>query len=107
MPGLATKEKVSVKNQKAIETYVNDLMDAFGRVDKAMHGQEGSEYSEESATIDATLITLSQACGIEGPAVEAPATNTVPNETSTIDPLGEATSAPAEGTKITPEPKSE
>ncbi len=107
MPELAMKEKVSAENQVAIEKAVNSLMDAFGRVDKTMHGQEGSTYSEESATIDATLITLSQACGIESAAVEAPQTTTVPNETSTTDPPVEATPAPAAESEITPKPKSE
>jgi len=107
MPELAKTEKVSAKDQAAIEKAVNSLMDAFGRVDKTMHGQEGSTYSEESATIDATLITLSQACGIESAAVEAPATNTVPDETSATDPPVEATPAPAAESEITPEPKSE
>ena len=105
IPELAKKEKVSAENQAAIEKDVNSLMDAFGRVDKTMHGQEGSTYSEESATIDATLITLSQACGIETADAEAPSTNTVPNETSTTEPPVEATPAPTAESEITPKPK--
>ena len=89
IPELAKKEKVSAENQAAIEKAANSLMDAFGRVDKTMHGQEGSAYSEESATIDATLVTLSQACGIASTAVETPSTNTVPNEASTTEPKSE------------------
>ena len=107
IPELAKKEKVSAENQASIEKAVNSLMDAFGRVDKTMHGQEGSKYNEESATIDATLVTLSQACAIESTAVEAPSTNSVPNETSTSDPAVEATPAPAAASEISPEPKSE
>lgn len=64
IPELAKKEKISTENQSAIETAVNTLMDAFGNVDKTMHGQEGSTYNEESATIDTTLTALSSACGI-------------------------------------------
>ncbi len=80
IPELAKKEKVSAENQAAIETAANTLMDAFGNVDKTMHGQEGSTYTEESATIDSTLTALSAACGIgSAPAEdvknqEAPAT---------------------------------
>lgn len=72
IPELAKKEKVSADNQAAIETAVNTLMDAFGNVDKTMHGQEGSTYSEESATIDSTLNALTAACEIgSAPAVDA------------------------------------
>ena len=72
IPELAKKEKVSADNQAAIETAVNTLMDAFGNVDKTMHGQEGSTYSEESATIDTTLTALSAACAADSaPAADA------------------------------------
>ena len=41
-------------------------------VDKTMHGQEGSTYSEESATIDSTLNALSAACAADSaPAADA------------------------------------
>jgi hypothetical protein len=76
IPELAKKENVTAENQAAIEKSVNDLMDAFGRVDKTMHGQEGSTYAEESATIDAALEALSQACGLASVTGEAPAEET-------------------------------
>ena len=44
------------------------LMDAFGRVDKTMHGQEGSTYAEESTTIDTALTALMTACKPGAPA---------------------------------------
>lgn len=105
IPELAKKEKVSVKDQNAIEKAVNDLMDAFGRVDKTMHGQEGSTYSEESATIDAAVEALSQACGLssakvesaaevtpagDAPATETPATETPASVESTPAPAADA-----------------
>ena len=72
VPELAKKEKVSAENQAAIETAVNTLMDAFGNVDKTMHGQEGSTYTEESAMIDTTLTALSAACAVgSAPAADA------------------------------------
>ncbi len=82
IPELAKKEGVSAENQTAIETGVNSLMDAFGSVDKKMHGQEGSTYAEQSAAIDAALLALAAACGGD----------TVP---VTADPAAESTSAPA------------
>ena len=78
IPELAKKEKVSAANQAAIETAVNALMDAFGNVDKTMHGQEGSTYAEESATIDSTLTALSDACAVDS----APAANSTSEESS-------------------------
>ena len=77
IPELAKKENVTAENQTAIETAVNDLMDAFGRVDKTMHGQEGSTYAEESATIDTTLTALSAACAVDS----APAADVKGEET--------------------------
>lgn len=95
IPELAKKENAAAENQAAIEKSVNDLMDAFGRVDKTMHGQEGSTYSEESATIDAALEALSQACGlssskVEAPAVEAPAAETPASVEETTAPAADA-----------------
>lgn len=112
IPELAKKGITSAENQAAIEKSVNDLMDAFGRVDKTMHGQEGSTYAEESKTIDAAIEALSQACGVASatgaaPAVETPATGTPAGdspasetpatETPASDPAApvEETSAPA------------
>lgn len=82
-PELARKEKVSAENQAAIESAVNTLMDAFGAVDKTMHGQEGSTYSEESEKIDAAMSALKTACtpAAEAPATETPATETPATET--------------------------
>jgi hypothetical protein len=94
-PELARKEKVSAENQAAIETAVNTLMDAFGAVDKTMHGQEGSTYSEESEKIDAAMLALKTACTpvTETPATEAPATEAPATEApATEEP---ATEAPA------------
>ena len=95
IPELAKKENAAAENRAAIEKSVNDLMDAFGRVDKTMHGQEGSTYSEESATIDAALEALSQACGlasskVEAPAVEAPVAETPASVEETPAPAADA-----------------
>lgn len=64
IPELAKKQGVSAESQSAIEAEVNTLMDAFGNVDKTLHGQEGSTYEEESETIDAAITALCSACGI-------------------------------------------
>ena len=64
IPELAKRKPVSAEDQATIEAEVNALMDAFGEVDKTLHGQEGSTYDEESAAIDAALESLAQACGM-------------------------------------------
>lgn len=75
IPDLSMKEKVSAESRIIIQSSVNTLMDAFGRVDKTMHGQEGSTYSEESATIDAALTTLIAA---SDPAATSPESGVAP-----------------------------
>lgn len=70
IPKLSAQEKVDAEQQAVIETQVNTLMDAFGRVDKTMHGQEGSTYAEESATIDNALSALGVACTSGKPSTE-------------------------------------
>ena len=58
IPELTKKENIDSEKQASIQKAVDTLMDAFGRVDKTMHGQEGSTYAEESATIDAAVLEL-------------------------------------------------
>ena len=58
IPELAKKENVDSEKLASIQKAADTLMDAFGRVDKTMHGQEGSTYAEESATIDAAVLEL-------------------------------------------------
>ena len=75
IPKLSEKEKVGAEKRAAIQTSADTLMDAFGRVDKTMHGQEGSTYAEESATIDAALTTLIAA---SDPAATSPESGVAP-----------------------------
>ena len=95
IPALAKKEKVTTENQAVIEKSVNDLMDAFGRVDKTMHGQEGSTYTEESATIDAAIGTLSQASGLSSDKVESPAVETPASDAAASDSPASVETTPA------------
>lgn len=104
IPELAKKEKVTAENQAAIEKSVNDLMDAFGRVDKTMHGQEGSSYKEESATIDAAIEALSQSCGLASVKTESPAEGTPASETPASEAPASETPADAAPVETTPAP---
>jgi hypothetical protein len=70
-------------------------MDAFGRVDKTMHGQEGSTYSEESATIDAAVLELESLLNPSATSKPDAATPEEPASATSETPAAE-TSSPAE-----------
>ncbi len=68
IPEQANKDNLGAEKVAAIKASCDVLMDAFGAVDKTMHGQEGSSYSEVSAKIDAAVAELQKAAGLEVPA---------------------------------------
>lgn len=97
IPELAEKQGISGDALSTIKTSVNTLFDAFGNVDKTLHGQEGSTYSEESAAIDEALKAITDAASGTAPAGTAPA-EAAPSP-------AESTPAPATETpKGAPEP---
>jgi hypothetical protein len=103
IPAQATKDKLAEDKIAVIKTSCETLMDAFGAVDKTMHGQEGSTYPEVSARIDAAVDELAKACGIEMPAApaEKPADAAPAEEPKPADAAGSeapATEAPASET---------
>jgi len=93
IPELAKKENVSAENQVIVEKAVETLMTAFGAVDKTMHGQEGSTYTEESEKIDAALAELSAACGVTA---DAPATTPEAEEKAAAPDAAESAAPAAE-----------
>jgi len=117
IPELAKKENVSAESQTAIETAASTLMDAFGAVDKTMHGQEGSSYSDESEKIDAAMASLVDASepaasapeltipATDAPATEAPATEAPATEAPATE--APATEAPATEAPATEAPATE
>lgn len=70
IPEQANKDNLGAEKVAAMKASCDILMDAFGAVDKTMHGQEGSSYSEVSSKIDAAVAELQKACGLEVPAAE-------------------------------------
>jgi len=56
--GLIEKSGLSDEAVAAAKQDIETLFDSFGAVDKTMHGQEGSTYSEVSAKIDAAIHSL-------------------------------------------------
>lgn len=93
IPELAKKENVDPEQQPAIQKAVDTLLDAFGRVDKTMHGQEGSTYAEESATIDAALLELESL--LNPPAPAQPDAETAQEQATATPATSEGADAPA------------
>jgi hypothetical protein len=71
-------EEAVATARKDIET----LFDSFGAVDKTMHGQEGSTYSEVSAKIDAAIQSLH---ALNSPADAPPADDAPPSDAPPAD----------------------
>lgn len=64
---LAKKAGLSEEASGVIASNTEILMDSFGAVDKKMHSaEEGSDYSEVSAKIDAALTAIMTAAGPAG-----------------------------------------
>ncbi len=55
---LTAESELSDADQETVKDCVDKLFTAFGEVDKTLHGQEGSTYEEEAATIDKAMETL-------------------------------------------------
>jgi hypothetical protein len=70
---LAAKEKVSDDQAAVIKAQVEILFDAFGAVDKTMHGQEGKSWNEVSKAVDEAMSALEAACSAQ-PAGNVPGT---------------------------------
>ena len=62
LSAVAGQSGLSAEDKDAVEDCVNTLFAAFGEVDKTLHGQEGSTYEEEAATIDEALEKLDSLC---------------------------------------------
>lgn len=60
---LAEKEKLDAEQLNAVRDAVEELKEAFGSVDKMMHGGEGSKYSEVAAKVDAAIAVLVKVSG--------------------------------------------
>ena len=85
IPEAAAAELTSEDSQK-VAAAVDELMDAYGEVDKTLHGADGSTYEEEALAIDNGFLTLTELAGISK---ELSAGKTVP----ATDPPGNASSA--------------
>lgn len=59
--GLAEEEGISGEQLVAVTDAKESLLDAFGEIDKKLHGGEGATYDEVSGKIDAALKKLSDA----------------------------------------------
>ena len=100
---LAEKEKLPEERLAIVNSSAEELFNAFGEVDKTMHGGEGSTYKDVSGKIDAAMVALKAAITGEAPAEpvaapagEAPAGEAPAGEAPAGEaPAGEAPAAPA------------
>ena len=70
---LAEKEKLPEERLAIVKSSTEELFNAFGEVDKTMHGGEGSTYKDVSGKIDAAMVALKAAITGEAPAEPAAA----------------------------------
>jgi hypothetical protein len=109
---LAEKEKLPEDRVAIVKSSTEELFNAFGEVDKTMHGGEGSTYKDVSGKIDAAMVALKAAItgeapadagapvgaapadGSAAPAADAPAAPEAPADAAAA-PAAEAPAAPA------------
>jgi len=93
---LAEKEKLPEERLAIVKSSTEELFNAFGEVDKTMHGGEGSTYKDVSGKIDAAMVALKSAITGEAPAEPAavPA-GEAPAADAPAAPAGEAPAADA------------
>jgi len=102
---LAEKEKLPEDRLAIVKSSTEELFNAFGDVDKTMHGGEGSTYKDVSEKIDAAMIALKAAITGEAPAEaaaapagDAPAGDAAPADAAPAGdaPAGDAPAADAQ-----------
>lgn len=69
--GLVEKRDLSPEQKELAKQNIESLFDLFGSVDRTLHGQDGTTYSEASEKIDAAIAVLQ---GIATPDDSAPET---------------------------------
>lgn len=93
---LAEKEKLPEERLAIVKSSTEELFNAFGEVDKTMHGGEGSTYKDVSGKIDAAMVALKAAITGEAPAEPAAApAGEAPAADAPAAPAGEAPAADA------------
>jgi hypothetical protein len=114
IPELAEKEKLPAEAITIIKASVEELFDAFGAVDKGMHGGESVKYADVSGKIDAAVTAITAAAAppsseATAPAADAAAPATEPAAPVTAEPApapaAEPAPAPAEPAAAAEEPK--
>ena len=97
---LAEKEKLPEDRLAIVKSSTEELFNAFGDVDKTMHGGEGSTYKDVSEKIDAAMVALKAAITGEAPAEAAAAP--AGDAPAGAAPAGDAGAAPAADAQAAP-----
>ena len=91
--GAASKEEFTSEQVDAINKAKETLFDAYGEVDKTLHGGEGKPYEEVSKDIDSSVQVIADAAGVEFD----PSSAAAPAESSDEAETVEVTDAESEG----------
>ena len=103
IPELAEKEKLPAEAITIIKASVEELFDAFGAVDKGMHGGESVKYADVSGKIDAAVTAITSAAAPAAAPPSSEATAPAADATApTAEPAAPVTAEPAAATE---EPK--
>ena len=65
LTSLAKEEDIPKDVLAAVEQAKKDLFTAFGKIDKTFHGEEGSNYDEQSSKIQSALIVIKEAARVK------------------------------------------
>lgn len=62
---LVAKSELTDEQKKAASEALKQLMDAYGKVDAKMHGDEGADFADVSEAITAAIESLETATGVQ------------------------------------------
>jgi hypothetical protein len=64
LPSMAEQARLQAADMDEVKQAANKLMDAFGKIDKSLHGDpDGATYSDVASEVDAALATLERKVG--------------------------------------------
>ena len=72
LAALAQQADITPQQLEAVEQAKETLFDAFGNIDKTLHGGEGSTYEDEAEVIQAAMQVIVGAAGVTDDSTAAP-----------------------------------
>ena len=87
LPELAKKQGLGEDDLNSVNAATEALFDAFGAVDKTLHGGDGSTYEEEADKIDANVKIIADLAGVEDVGSATVASETTAGPADTVEPI--------------------